>query len=327
MKRLLTSLLLTIVAAAMLVPAAARAEDKASLRLSWYIGGYHAAYFLGKERGFYKDEGIDLAIEEGRGSTKSAQLVASKADTFGVSDSASLMLGAAKGLPIKCIVSLMNSSGFAVLVPPDKPIKTIADLKGKTVAMSAGDALTQLFPAVLAANGLKPDDLRQIMLDPAGKQAALLDGKVDAMLGDIGAQGVILAESGHPMNSIRFGDVGVDTIGLVVHTNTDTIKDNPDLVRRFVRATVKSWQATREDPDAAVQAVLKAKPSLSAQLVKNQLKVFISYMDTANTKGKVLGYGAPADWDHTYKVYTELREMKTSMKPEDFYTNEFLPKQ
>jgi NitT/TauT family transport system substrate-binding protein len=312
---------------ALLLPGVSRAEDKASIRLSWYIGGYHAAYFLGKDRGFYKDEGIDLTIEEGRGSTKSAQLVASKSDTFGVSDSSSLMLGAAKGLPIKSIVSLQNSAGFAVLFLPDKPFKSIGDLKGKTVAMSAGDALTQLFPAVLAANGLKPDDVRQVLLDPAGKQAALLDGKVDAMLGDIGAQGVILAESGHPVKSIRFGDVGVDTIGLVVHTNIETIKDNPDLVRRFVHATIKSWELARKDPDAAVQSVLKAKPSLKADMVKKQLEIFLSYLDTPNTKGKVLGYGAPADWDHSYKLYTELRDMKTSMKPQDFYTNEFLPKQ
>lgn len=327
MKRHFASGLLAAVLSIALLPTTAHAEDKASIRLSWYIGGYHAAYFLGKDRGFYKDDGIDLTIEEGRGSTKSAQLVASKSDTFGVSDSSSLMLGAAKGLPIKCIISLMNSAGFAVLFLPDKPFKTIADLKGKTVAMSPGDALTQLFPAVLAANGLKPDDVHQVLLDPAGKQAALLDGKVDAMLGDIGAQGVILAESGHPVKSIRFGDVGVETIGLVVHANTDTIKENPDLVRRFVHATVKSWELARKDPDAAVQAVLKAKPSLKADMVKKQLEVFISYMDTPNTKGKVLGYGAPADWEHTYKLYTELRGMKTSMKPGDFYTNEFLPKE
>jgi NitT/TauT family transport system substrate-binding protein len=305
----------------------AHAADKASIRLSWYIGGYHAAYFLGKERGFYKDEGIDLTINEGRGSAKSAQLVAAGSDTFGVSDSSSMMLGAAKGLPIKCVVSLMNSAGFAVLYLPDKPIKTIADLKGKTVAMAAGDALTQLFPAVLSANGLKSTDVHQLLLDPAGKQAALLAGKVDAMLGDIGAQGVILAEKGHPVKSIRFGDVGVDTIGLVIHTNTDTIKNNPDLVRRFVHATVRSWELTRKDPDAAVQAVLHAKPSLSADLVKKQLMVFISYMDTPNTKGKPLGYGAPADWKHTYQLYKELRGMKTSMQPKDFHTNEFLPKQ
>jgi len=327
----MTNFLKLAIAALMIAGASATAEaqkmDSVSLRLSWYIGGYHAAYYLGKDKGFYQQEGINLTIHEGRGSANTAQLVAAKTDTFGVSDSSSMMLGAAKGLPIKTVVSLMNGAGFAVLMMEDSPIKNAADLKGKRIATSPGDALTQLFPAVLAANNMTRDDVHLVMLDPAGKQAALLEKKVDAMLGDTGAQGVILQERGHKIRSLRFGDIGVEAIGLIIHTHRDTIKDNPDLVRRFVKATVRSWEATKADPEAAVKSVQAVKPDIPANVVRNQLKVFISLMDTAATKGKPVGYGAPADWERTYKLYKELRGMQTDMKPGDFYTNEFLPKQ
>jgi NitT/TauT family transport system substrate-binding protein len=166
-----------------------------------------------------------------------------------------------------------------------------------------------------------------VLLDPAGKQAALLEKKVDAMLGDIGAQGVILEDKGIKIRSLRFGDIGVETIGLVVHAHQDTIKEKPDMVGRFVRATVRSWELARKDPDAAVEAVRRVKPDLSATMVKKQLLMFISFMDTEATKGKPLGYGAPQDWERSYKLYVDLRDMKTDKKPGDFYTNEFLPKQ
>jgi NitT/TauT family transport system substrate-binding protein len=327
MKNFLKLAIAALVVTGATATAQAQKLDSVSLRLSWYIGGYHAAYYLGKDKGFYQQEGIDLTINEGRGSANTAQIVAGKADTFGVSDSSSMMLGAAKGLPIKTVVSLMNGAGFAVLMLDDAPIKTASDLKGKRIATSPGDALTQLLPAVLAANKLTKNDVHIIMLDPAGKQAALLDKKVDAMLGDVGAQGVILAERGHKIRSLRFGDIGIETIGLIIHTHRDTIKENPDLVRRFVKATVRSWEAAKADPAAAVKSVQAVKPDIPANVVLNQLKTFISLMDTPATKGKPLGYGAPADWEHTYKLYTELRDMKTDMKPGDFYTNEFLPKQ
>ena len=79
------SRLAAILAAAIAVIAAsfAYAEDKVSLRLNWYLGGLHVPFYYGKERGFYAAEGIDLAINEGRGSANTVQVVAAGSDTFG----------------------------------------------------------------------------------------------------------------------------------------------------------------------------------------------------------------------------------------------------
>ena len=63
------------------------AEDAVSLRLNWYLGGLHTPFYYGKEKGFYKAEGIDLTINEGRGSANTVQVVAAGSDTFGLADS------------------------------------------------------------------------------------------------------------------------------------------------------------------------------------------------------------------------------------------------
>src|SRR5438046_4058995 len=93
----------------------AHADDKVSLRLNWYLGGLHVPFYYGKERGFYSAEGIDLTINEGRGSANTVQAVAAGSDTFGLADSSSVILTASKGADVKSVMSLLNSTGFAVI--------------------------------------------------------------------------------------------------------------------------------------------------------------------------------------------------------------------
>src|SRR5438132_14388505 len=93
----------------------AHADDAVSLRLNWYFGGLHVPFYYGKERGFYSAEGIDLTINEGRGSANTVQVVAAGSDTFGLADSSSVILTASKGAEVKSVMSLLNSTAFAVI--------------------------------------------------------------------------------------------------------------------------------------------------------------------------------------------------------------------
>src|SRR5207244_5127165 len=144
-------LLVTVLALAML-PAAAHARDAVSFRLNWYLGGLHVPFYYGKDRGFYQDEGIDLTINEGRGSANTVQVVAAGSDTFGLADSSSLILTASKGADVKSVLSLLNSTGFSVFSLAESGIKTPKDLEGRTVAVTPGDPLGQLLQAVCKAN-------------------------------------------------------------------------------------------------------------------------------------------------------------------------------
>jgi NitT/TauT family transport system substrate-binding protein len=94
---------------------AAFAADAVSFRLNWYLGGLHVPFYYGKERGFYAAEGIDLTINEGRGSANTVQVVAAGSDTFGLADSSSVILAESKGADVKSVMSLLNSTGFSVV--------------------------------------------------------------------------------------------------------------------------------------------------------------------------------------------------------------------
>jgi NitT/TauT family transport system substrate-binding protein len=91
-----------------------------------------------------------------------------------------------------------------------------------------------------------------------------------------------------------------------------------------VRATVRSWDEAKKNPQAAVDATLKVKPDLNSQSQLEQLMVDIDLLDSPNSKGRV-GWGAKADWDQTLDLLKRYRELKTDQAWTAFHTNEFLP--
>ena len=303
----------------------ATAQDAVSLRLNWYLGGLHVPYYYGKEMGFFKQEGIDLTINEGRGSGNTVQVVAAGSDTFGMADSSSLITTASKGADVKSVMSLLNSTGFSVVSLASTGIKTPKDLEGKSFAVSPGDPLGQLFRALAAHNKLDMDKIRFVQVDPAAKVVAVLEKKVDGLLGGADDQFFLIKYKGQQPAALRYADHGANIVGMTILTTGATIKNNPDLVRRFVKASVRSWEEAKKNPNAAVDAAMKVKPDLNRQSTLDQMMVDIELFDSANSKGKV-GMGAKADWDQTIALLKQYRDLSTTEPWTTFHTNEFLPK-
>src|ERR1041384_2717921 len=303
---------------------AAHAEDAVSLRLNWYFGGLHVPFYYGKEKGFYQAEGIDLTINEGRGSANTVQVVAAGSDTFGLADSSSVIATAAKGADVKSVMSLLNSTGFSVVSLASAGIKTPKDLEGKKFAVTPGDPLGQLFRALAAHNKLDMSKISFVQVDPAAKVVSVLEKRVDGLLGGADDQYFLIKYKGEQPAALRYADHGANIVGMTILTQEATIKNKADLVRRFVKATVRSWNETKKNPEAAVDATMKVKPDLNRASQLDQLKVDIELMDSANAKGRV-GFGAQKDWEETIAMLKQYRDVQTDKPWTAFHTNEFLP--
>src|SRR5215210_2044767 len=240
---------LALAAAALLAlaPGFAAAADAVTFRLNWYLGGLHVPFYYGKERGYYAAEGIDLTINEGRGSANTVQVVAAGSDTFGLADSSSVIATAAKGADIKSVMSLLNSTGFSVVSLASTGIRTPKDLEGKRLAVSPGDPLGQLFQALAAVNGLDMSKISMVQVDPAAKVVAVLEKKADALLGGADDQFFLIKQRGVEPAALRYADYGANIVGMTILTKGDVVKSNPELVRRFVRATARSWAEAKKD--------------------------------------------------------------------------------
>jgi len=266
----------------------ARAADKAILLLNWYLYAEHAPFFLGKERGYFEKEGIELDIQEGRGSVPTVQAVAAGTATFGYADIASILKAADKGAPVLVVGVLLQKSPMAFISLTEKNIRTPQDLKGKSLALTAGDSLSQILPLVLGKVGLKESDLTIIAGDNRAKLNAVINSQADAMLGYSMDQNLkIAAATRKQVTVLPFADYGVNLASSSIVTSKDTADKHGDLVARFMRAATRAVADTENDPVAAVDAMLKASPKAGSRddLIEG-LKLTIPLYHTGETKGQ-----------------------------------------
>jgi hypothetical protein len=167
----------------LLAAGSAQAADKVVLMLNWYVYGEHTPFFYGKAKGFYADQGIDLEIQEGRGSAMTAQAVAAGTVGFGYFDVPTMIKAAAKGAPLVSVGVLLQKSPMSVMGFTDKAITKPEDIKGKTVATTPGDSLSQIWPFFLQKTGLKESDFKTVSGDAQTKLNAVINGQADLLLG------------------------------------------------------------------------------------------------------------------------------------------------
>ena len=322
MKKLLTAAALFVLGA--MTPALA--QEKATLRLNWLVYGFHTPFHLGVEKGYYKAEGIDLEIGDGKGSGSAVQVVGAKGDLFGLSDGASIINGITKGAPIKAVMGIMNTTPFAIIAREDANVKTIKDLEGKTFAATAGEAGLTIMPALIKANRLDESKINFLRVDGATKLVATLEKKADGLLGGSENQVFILEAKGLKTTVLNYADFGVNTMGLAIHVHQDTLKDKPKLVEGFIRATQKAFADAEKDPASAITAGMKAKPDMDKDLSLKQLNAGLKLVRSRSAPAAPIGEMQAGDWEMTLALMKDYQELKTDLKADAFYTNALLPK-
>ena len=277
----------------------ASALDDVSLRLHWLVNGSTLAWYLGKERGYFEEAGINLTISEGRGSVVATQVVGSGAEQFGTADGVSVIQSISRGMPIRAIMTLQDVGALGVVFLKDSGIETLDDLQGRSVALTAGDSLTQQWPVVAASNNLPEDAVSLVYMDAAAKPVSLMNRQVDAMLGTCIDHVLLIESNGHEAGCLRFADLGVATVGITVLANNAVIERDPDLVQRFVDAAVRSYEAYYEDPEAALDAAVLSVPDLNRDVLRAQAEMIrLFYGD------RPVGHFDPDDWTATVETMT-----------------------
>src|ERR1041385_3263023 len=148
----------------LLLAGAAHAQPaKLSFRLNWTASGEHAPFFVARDKGFYAEEGLEVEILDGSGSTTTLQLAANAKNPVGYADAASVMRGIANGMPGKAVGGPLQQSPRAFIYRADRPRPTkISEIKGSRIAVTAGDSSLPVLTALLGKVGLKMEDIQLI---------------------------------------------------------------------------------------------------------------------------------------------------------------------
>lgn len=327
--------ILTTVFVATLVATAgiAKAADDVRLRLNWMYYGSHAGFAYGKDKGYYKDAGIDLDIRSGNGSGSAHRLVANNDSTFAYGSCASMLNLAAKGAPLVSVGVIDAMGTEAVIVRPDAGVKSLADLKGKTILTTANAGVNTFFPLVLQAAGLKEGDITVTNVPDGALVSSYLQGAGGAVgilggLDDKPAE--IKANGGAAPVTFPYSDYGVNQVGYCIVANAETVKAKPDLVKRFVAATMKAYKETEANPDAAIASMADiVGGSMAEDQGKAQaravLDVTLGVLYSKANKDKHLGMNVPADWDDMLALMKKYNDLQTDKSAAAFYTNDFVP--
>ena len=328
-RHLIRTAAIAALAAGLAVPALAQTRDKVVLLLNWYVYSEHAPFFYGKEKGFFEAEGIDLEIQEGRGSAVSVQAVAAGSATFGYVDVATMIRAATKGAPVRAVGVALQLSPMSVMGLAEKNIKTPKDIIGKTVAMTPGDSMSQIWPLFLKKTGLNDSQYKVVSGDGQTKLNAVINGQADLLLGYVMDQNIKIQDATKkPVTVIRFADYGVSLISSGIVASKDTLAAKPDMVKRFMRAATRSFEEAAKNPEAAVDATLKAQPKAGQrETLIIGLNLTTPLFHTEETKSMRPFRTSMKDVNESLDLLVQYGGLDPAMrgKAEDWVTNEYLP--
>lgn len=309
----------------------ALAADAVTVQLDWVVRGNHAMFFVGRDQGYFAKQGIDLtAVRKGTGSTDALRLVANGNATFGFGDLPTLIVGRTQGLNNTAIVAVNQKSPLAMIsIKAKKPLNKPEDLKGLNIGVHPSGSTYVFLKAFFAKNGLSFDDVKQSTVAPPYENYLVL-GRVDAVPGYIDAEVPELeSKTGGPgtLSILQGSDFGLPSFGSGLFTADKIIADKPDLVQRFVRAYLQSFQFVIEHPQEAVDILVKANPEYKGKedLLRKQLQADIEHtFFSAESRQHGIGSISPDQWAQTIKMFQEQGALSKDADPKHGFDNRFV---
>ena len=257
--------------------AAAQADTRIKLVLNWKYEGPQGMFFLAQDRGYFKQEGVDVVFDQGNGSGAAVPQVANGAYDMGFGDINALIELAAKKpdeAPIG-VFMLYNRPPFTIAVKADSPIKTPADFVGRKLGGPANDGALKLFPALCATARIDCAKVEIVNMQPTLREQMLMQGQVDGVFGYVTTIRFSAKLSGidpdKQLRFIKFDDYGMDLYSNGIIVSKKLVNEKPEIVKGLVRAINKGVLDTLKEPDAAVASVAKREPLIKIPVERERL--------------------------------------------------------
>jgi len=278
-------------------PASKATGTAGELREITFMAGFRAqanlpfvAVYVANAKGYFAEEGLQVDIEHSAGQDEHLKLLLSKEIEFTTGTAAQVLRRRADGLPLRAVALFGQRGDQGFVARADSGIETPADFRGRTVGFKAGVVPAELH-ALLATAGLTEDDVRlqAVGFDPR----VFIEGGIDVFPVFLSNEPYAIRKAGVDIRVFDPADYGVATLGLTFLAHEDTVRDDPDLVRRFLRASLRGAQYAAEHVDEAVSITLEYAPGAD----RGQQQ-FLLETDLANARrADGLGRSSAEQWD------------------------------
>ena len=247
-------------------------ETKVKFYVNWvYSYADHIALYVAKDKGFFKEQGLDITFEHVKGSNAVLKVIGAKKDdlAFGMAGALAVLQGVIRGIPIKSVTALYQANPTAIISLKKNNINSVEDLAGKSLADSPTSTTYYFIKAGIAKSGLDFDKVKFLAVENRAKESLLLVGKIDAMAGTANGQAVNIAAKGHEVNLITMQDLGIKGYGMCIVASNSMLKQK-DTIDKFLNAYAKGILFQRNNPDAASEIFQKMVPERTLSIVKQK---------------------------------------------------------
>lgn len=319
----------TLVTAAL--PAQAQAQDltKVSFLLDWIPSGEMAAYYAGKAKGFFEEEGLDVSITRGYGSADTAAKIAAGVGDFGLADISALFTARANtDAPIKGISSVYTHSPHSLFVLESSGIDSFDDLEGKSIAVSAGNSHRLYFPAVADAAGIDDSTINWVTADASAMAALLIAKRVDAApFYSIHEyyQNKAAAQQGEKIKVLPFVETGFAIYATTVIASEETLETKPELAKSFLAGLQKSFEWANEHQEEACELHVEQVPEVALDDCIGSITAMMGFVFNDSQAEFGLGHFDPERLAFTYEQVAKAQDLDPEADPMAAIDESFLP--
>jgi NitT/TauT family transport system substrate-binding protein len=246
------------------------------------------------------------------------QVVSGEFD-FGTASASSLLQARADGKPVVAIASIYQRSPSAIISLADSGINQPQDLIGKTVSAAEGGA-QNLLRTMLISQNIDPEQVNIVPRQDFGIDP-LIDGEVDALVGWIINEGVLVREAGAEPSFMLLSDYGILDYNTLIFTTEDTITQRPQVVERFLRAIFAGLDDMIADPEQAAEYTLRYNDQLTLEGQISRVQASVPLIQPANAD---LGMMDVESWNSIYTVFREADILTAEVDLATVYNMTFL---
>jgi NitT/TauT family transport system substrate-binding protein len=317
---------LLVVAGLAILALPAWSADQVTLALNWNVpySGW-AGFYVARDKGYFTAEGLDVKFLLVKGSNPANQAVAAGNAQLGVSTASSVVVAVSQGLPLVAVSAYMQSNPEGVIARKDRGIEKITDFVGKRVGYNVANPTVYLFEAKLQRAGVNKDDIKWVTVQPEAMVPLLLSGEIDAAMGYWDWEAINAEKEGLPVNVFVMSDDRVQIYGNVVSANAAWAKNNGDIIRRFLRASVKGWIDGAKDIDATLAVMMKANPEEDKIFMRRALEISMKLIGSPRANSKGFGWMELADWQGLQDALLKGKVIEHEVDLQKLFTNDYQP--
>jgi len=300
------------------------AAEKLDFILNWIAGGDHAPYYYAQQQGWYADAGIDLDIQQGKGSSMSAQRTGIGKNQVGLADLGTALVAKGKGADIVAVMNIYANSPYGMYWRLDSGIKGPKDFVGKKIGNPSWDAARLMWPALAKSVGINPKSVKWVNVQPNAKLTALMSKDIHITTSFYNIHHIFQAKLGSNMGFFPWKKYGINPYGNSIIVNGKYLKEKPEVIQAFVKVNQEAFQYCAVNPDPCVKALVSSNTGLKFKNESMNWKLVTELMTDKFSTGIALGFFDPERMDADYELVETYFKLKKKYDIKKVYTNRFL---